>query len=112
MTDTETRGVTAHHKQHWEARAACRGDDPELWFSDHPDDKNIAKDICRQCTVIAQCRTKGADERYGIWGGIDELERGGCPDAGTVEGLAAHKRHGTRQCRPCSLLRRRKEGAA
>lgn len=36
-----------------------------------------AKQLCRQCPVITQCRTHAlkVGEPYGIWGGLSESER-------------------------------------
>ena len=35
-----------------------------------------AKDVCRRCPVLAQCRAHGlACEDYGIWGGLTAKER-------------------------------------
>jgi WhiB family redox-sensing transcriptional regulator len=36
-----------------------------------------AKEMCRQCPVMAQCRTHALEvaEPYGIWGGLSETER-------------------------------------
>ncbi len=36
-----------------------------------------AKEMCRSCPVIAQCRTHAlaVGEPYGIWGGLSESER-------------------------------------
>jgi WhiB family redox-sensing transcriptional regulator len=36
-----------------------------------------AKEMCRQCPVMVQCRTHAlaVGEPYGIWGGLSETER-------------------------------------
>ena len=36
-----------------------------------------AKEMCRQCPVMAQCRAHALEvgEPYGIWGGLSETER-------------------------------------
>jgi WhiB family redox-sensing transcriptional regulator len=36
-----------------------------------------AKQMCRQCPVMTQCRTHAltVGEPYGIWGGLSESER-------------------------------------
>ncbi len=69
----------------WQLRAACRG--PETWLffppsqperKDEREEREArAKSICRRCSVKAECldfslRTR---EPYGIWGGLNELER-------------------------------------
>ena len=69
----------------WQWRAACRGEDASLFFSpSHLEPKEQrdrrerkAKAICAACPVRLECleyaiRTR---EPYGIWGGLNELER-------------------------------------
>lgn len=68
----------------WQMRGLCRGVDSSVFF--HPDGERgrarsqremRAKEICRQCPVLAQCRTHALNvsEPYGIWGGMSETER-------------------------------------
>ncbi len=66
----------------WSRLAACRGEDPELFFpigSVGPALAQIAaaKKICARCPVRASCLrfalVTGLD--YGIWGGLTEDER-------------------------------------
>jgi WhiB family transcriptional regulator, redox-sensing transcriptional regulator len=67
----------------WRARAACRDEDPELFFpigSSGPAAlKQIAaaKAICAQCPVREACLRFALDtgQDYGIWGGLTEDER-------------------------------------
>lgn len=40
----------------WRDRAACVGQDPELFFSDWVADQDKAIRICASCPVLAQCR--------------------------------------------------------
>lgn len=63
----------------WRADAACRGMDPELF---HPhrmdvDGYRIAKSVCRECDVQAECLTYAMNvgEELGVWGGLSEAER-------------------------------------
>ena len=60
------------------AGAACRGEDPALFFPDQGDAETeaAAQAICRGCPVRAACYARAVQvgERYGIWGGIN-LER-------------------------------------
>lgn len=45
--------------------------EPDLFFSEHPDDLRLAKALCGQCPVRMACLT-GACERgepWGVWGG-------------------------------------------
>jgi hypothetical protein len=64
---------------HWTFWAACRGEDPELFFSDDRDDHNAAKTICRSCPVLAECRADAfatdLSIPYGIRGGLSANER-------------------------------------
>jgi WhiB family transcriptional regulator, redox-sensing transcriptional regulator len=68
----------------WQAFAACRGMDVELFF--HPAGERRdsrtqrirqAKLICDDCPVITYCRTYALNtgESYGIWGGLSEDDR-------------------------------------
>jgi WhiB family redox-sensing transcriptional regulator len=67
----------------WQLQGKCRGEAPEIFF---PDDdarserrrnENIAKSICRQCPVLAQCRDHALNtpELHGIWGAMTASER-------------------------------------
>lgn len=68
----------------WQIDGLCRGVDSSVFF--HPDGERgraraqremQAKQMCRQCPVIAQCRVHAlkVGEPYGIWGGLSEAER-------------------------------------
>ncbi|KAA0084544.1 WhiB family transcriptional regulator [Mycolicibacterium sp. P9-64] len=74
------------HAESWDWRggARCRGEDVALFF--HPDGERgqarsrrqqLAKQICAQCPVIAQCRSHSLtfQEPFGTWGGLAEDER-------------------------------------
>jgi WhiB family transcriptional regulator, redox-sensing transcriptional regulator len=55
----------------------CRAFDPDLWFSDSPTELELAKSLCGDCRVRAECLA-GAEERcepWGVWGG-EIFERG------------------------------------
>lgn len=82
--------MPGHHDRDWMTRAACRGQDPELWFPIQRDDRlrsyydrqareTIArvKEICYECPVAIICRSYAieTDSRHGIWGGTTEAER-------------------------------------
>jgi WhiB family transcriptional regulator, redox-sensing transcriptional regulator len=69
----------------WQVRGSCRGVDSSVFFP--PDGERgraraereqRAKEICRCCTVIAQCRAHAlaVREPFGVWGGLSETERG------------------------------------
>lgn len=68
----------------WQMHGTCRGVDSSVFF--HPDGErgraraqreSRAKQLCRQCPVITQCRAHAlkVGEPYGIWGGLSETER-------------------------------------
>lgn len=67
----------------WRKDAACVGKDPELFFPYTRGDSSklqtrIAKNICQECPVIAECLDWAMHAHpmpYGIWGGTDENER-------------------------------------
>jgi WhiB family redox-sensing transcriptional regulator len=66
----------------WRSRAACRGEDPELFFpigTTGPAVAQIAKakQVCAQCPVREACLdfALSSGQRYGIWGGLTEDER-------------------------------------
>lgn len=72
----------------WQQRAACRGEDLDLFFGPPTgDDREYgpaksereaeAKWLCSLCPVRAQCLESALDrgEKYGIWGGLNEDER-------------------------------------
>lgn len=64
----------------WSVKAACKGADPDLFFPVAYDDPRIldAKEICRTCPVNEDCLEFAIStrERFGIWGGHTEAERG------------------------------------
>jgi WhiB family redox-sensing transcriptional regulator len=66
----------------WRHRAACRDEDPELFFpigNSGPALLQIedAKDVCRRCDVIDQCLQWALEsgQDVGVWGGMSEDER-------------------------------------
>ena len=71
--DERLRAVTARGVQ----ELPCRTFDPDLWFSDSPADLELAKSLCAECPLRAECLA-GAIERgepWGVWGG-EIFERG------------------------------------
>jgi len=66
----------------WRHLAACRTEDPELFFpvgNSGPALLQIeeAKDVCRRCAVSEQCLKWALDsaQGHGVWGGFSEDER-------------------------------------
>ncbi|MBV9142306.1 MAG: WhiB family transcriptional regulator [Pseudonocardiales bacterium] len=66
----------------WRHRAACRDEDPELFFpvgTSGPALLQIteAKAVCRRCPVSAECLNwaLASGQDAGVWGGMSEDER-------------------------------------
>jgi hypothetical protein len=53
--------------------AACASHDPDLWFSDSPQNITQAKAICHGCADRSPCLAGAIQRRetHGIWGGTD-----------------------------------------
>jgi len=70
----------------WTAYAACRDEDPELWFADDAPGKAAAVRICAVCAVAGPClvealRTDGASA-FGIRAGLSGAQRVGLSRVG------------------------------
>ena len=64
----------------WRASAACRGMDPELFFSAGPIDRGHALAACRACPVARDCLRDAlafelGQKFYGIRGGLTAKDR-------------------------------------
>lgn len=61
----------------WMDDGACRGADTEAFYPRAESEGAQARRICRECPVRNQCLEYALthDERYGIWGGCDPVER-------------------------------------
>lgn len=69
----------------WSDLAACRGSEGSLFFSpevterkdDRVEREQLAKKLCASCPVREDCLEAALQrhESYGIWGGLNELER-------------------------------------
>jgi WhiB family redox-sensing transcriptional regulator len=66
----------------WRHRAACRDEDPELFFpigTTGPALLQIeeAKAVCRRCNVVDECLSWALEsgQYSGVWGGLAEEER-------------------------------------
>ena len=73
---------TRDYRPDWRGDAACRDDDPDLFFPDGNirsarAQVNMAKLICRGCPVRTLCLGWALDsgQAHGIWGGLTEDER-------------------------------------
>jgi WhiB family transcriptional regulator, redox-sensing transcriptional regulator len=61
----------------WRERALCAQTDPEAFFPEKGGSTKAAKAVCHSCEVRQECLEYALtnDERYGIWGGLSEVER-------------------------------------
>ena len=73
---------TASRDQTWRGQAACRDEDPELFFPVHGGgplrDAQVAeaKRVCARCPVRSACLAEALQRiPYGVVGGLDEGER-------------------------------------
>jgi WhiB family redox-sensing transcriptional regulator len=74
--------VTVNSSSDWRHRAACRDEDPELFFpvgNTGPALRQIedAKDVCRRCPSVDACLQWALDtnQEAGVWGNTSEDER-------------------------------------
>lgn len=65
-------------RERWMIWANCRGEDPHIFFPEPGGTWERAREICKQCAVLEQCR-EYADtlppDTVGIFGGLDQNER-------------------------------------
>lgn len=66
----------------WRHRAACRDEDPELFFPIGTTGPALlqvdeAKSVCGRCNAVDECLTwaLSSDQDAGVWGGLSEDER-------------------------------------
>ena len=57
----------------WTYAAPCR-DNPDLMFPEN-EIYNEAKRVCESCPVISYCLEIGLHEKFGVWGGLDPIDR-------------------------------------
>ena len=79
--------MPADRTEGWRFRAACRGEDPALFFApgyfERHEEKAAreqrAKAICAACPVSQTCLEFALHvrEQHGVWGGLNERERRG-----------------------------------
>lgn len=96
----------------WRTRAACRGR-LDLDFIDPrtPAEAAECRALCADCPVVDQCRAEAlaAGEAWGIWGGLDTIERTQLAERDGHPQPAALPAHGTNpryakhgcRCAPC-----------
>jgi WhiB family redox-sensing transcriptional regulator len=71
------RFISNLSERSWIQEAACRGMNTDIFFPERGDRQTIAlaREVCNECPVTAQCRDYGMRERIGIWGGTTEFNR-------------------------------------
>lgn len=61
----------------WMKKALCAEVDPEIFYPEKNTDGTVAKRLCLKCDVRVECLEYAVDndERFGIWGGLNERSR-------------------------------------
>lgn len=61
----------------WMDRGLCRSYPPETFFPSDGVGVEVAKRICAECPVKAECLDHALDNRidHGVWGGTSERQR-------------------------------------
>lgn len=119
---TVTAPATTRDTTDWRDQAACRGEDPDLFFPYPGETIRIenAKAICRSCPVWMECLQWATEQRVeGVWGGTTEEERrpgrgqrrkhSGTPataQCGTESGARRHRKLHERVCDACRRAER------
>jgi WhiB family redox-sensing transcriptional regulator len=95
LTEAHPKGQATVKGETWDEQAACRGEDPELFFpvSRSGEAEKAAKAICKRCPVRLSCLSNAAE--FGIWGGLNEDERRALRRANITE---------LRSCRQCMSI--------
>lgn len=77
-----THGLTAPRAADWRDQAACRAEDPALFFPRGEGGTSLltieqAKAVCRRCPSVELCLQWALEtrEEYGVWGGLSEADR-------------------------------------
>lgn len=97
--------------------AACRGEDPALFYPERYESTTEAKAMCASCPVRIDCLEYALSlpisDDHGIWGGLSERERdrirsqrGGLAPCGTSAAYERHRRRGDPTCEPCLTAKR------
>jgi WhiB family redox-sensing transcriptional regulator len=81
----------------WRHRAACRDEDPELFFPIGTTGPALlqveeAKAVCHRCVVVDDCRSWSLEtsQEAGVWGGLSEDERRALLSRGARTRAALH----------------------
>lgn len=98
----------------WMQDAACATADGVDWFPADPATAGPAKALCDECPARAQCLefALATGERFGVWGGLDELERRALTQAAPPDlcgtyprGAHRHEKAHEPLCEDCLLAR-------
>jgi len=78
--DRAARSSPLAERPDWQAKAACRGVGPGLFYPPEAgsfanrargaDPYAIARSYCAQCPVITKCAKAARTERFGMWAGV------------------------------------------
>ena len=65
------------HRPAWQARANCRGLDPDIFYPTRGVRLGEVKAVCAGCVVREDCLEYALanGEKFGIWGGVSERQR-------------------------------------
>jgi len=77
----------------WRAMAACRRQDPDIFFPSKEEDASQAKAVCCDCHVRKECLDFALDsnQTFGVWGGLSEMERRGDAAAKRLVPAGVHR---------------------
>ncbi|MEU1071880.1 MULTISPECIES: WhiB family transcriptional regulator [unclassified Streptomyces] len=56
-------------------QAACREEDPELFYDATEPGIAAAKAVCRHCPVWRECLDDAGDDPWAVWGGLSARDR-------------------------------------
>lgn len=61
----------------WQHHANCLDSHPDTCFpeDDEPYLYDLARKLCEECPVAGFCLEIGIEEKHGMWGGLDPIER-------------------------------------
>ncbi|MEU2429276.1 MULTISPECIES: WhiB family transcriptional regulator [unclassified Streptomyces] len=76
--NTTTVSATPDEEFSWQENALCAQVGPEFFFPAPGSSTREAKQLCRACEGRVACLEYALanDERFGVWGGMSEKERG------------------------------------
>ncbi|WP_431039362.1 WhiB family transcriptional regulator [Streptomyces sp. P6-2-1] len=78
MNDHGDSTSTGEEPEDWKEGALCAQIGPDFFFPEPGGSVQDAKRVCRSCPSRRACleHALARDERYGVWGGLSEKERG------------------------------------